>query len=839
MRLLVKFMTKNGTQEKALIDDRILDRTVQKIPDQQTIPGSDVFVINVSSFADDLPAWGRNVRLRDRKLRGFWPTEPIIASAIQTIVAARANMSWSLDGPPRTVGILQRMLQSSNLGKGWLDLRIKVLTDQLTQDNGAFVEVIRQEDAPNSPVLNLAHLDAGRCVRTGIPETPVIYWDRDGIEHKLAWYQVLTFEDMPSPIEEMNSLQVCFLSRVLRAAQIIKDFGIYKREKIAGRNPGEIHFVSGVQTKLINDKLADDQMSADNQGYSRFMLPTIIGSLDPNSTVSTASIDLRSVPDGFDEDTTLRWYIAQIAMAAGADYQDFAPLSSGSLGSGQQSDVLDRKSRGKGRETDVKLWEHKLNFNGIMPQSVTFAFDEKDIESDIQAAELEDKQAKTFSTYYDKGQGILSLPVIHQMMADQGILKPEYMALLNTTDVTPDIVATDDEQAATESELNEANNTPSTDTAEMQPEQIPAEIRAKENEEYGCLMLMMPDHIRHAASLIAANLDSDDLFQPPESWSSSPIVTDSHVTVKYGFLDSVTPKQITSQIQKLLPLTIKIGNLALFQNDDFDVLKLNVDGAELRQMNAIVSQLPNEDTHPTYNPHMTIAYLKPGMGKKYLKLDNPLNGMRVSGELVYSDKGESHTTIQGSIKKKTTKQIDTADYESELADLMAEAANGTITEDEFRIEAESLVAAEIINTYLLASGKTIAQLTDEDRQIISDQTEVNLDAIPGLYLSAVAFGGDEDTPTDELIDNRVTLWGVGLLAVYALGFLRGGDDEDHIGWALGPTDHCNSCLDNSQRVLTRSQWRALGTYPKSHELDCGGWLCQCSWVETDEPLTGV
>ena len=297
-------MANNGTQEKAIVSDSVLDRSVQSLPDFQTMPGSDTFIINISSFADDIPAWGRNMRLRDRKLREFWPTEPLVAGAIQTIVSARANMSWSLDGPPRTVGAVQRMLQSSNLGKGWLDLQEKVATDFLTQDNGAIVEIIRNDDAPNSPVLNLNHLDTGRCVRTGMPEIPVIYWDREGIEHKLKWYQVLLFEDMPSPIEEMNGMQVCFLSRILRAAQIIKDFGIYKREKISGRNPSEIHLVSGVQAKLIDDKLKDGQHAADNQGYTRFMLPAVIGSLDPNANVSATTISLRNVPDGFDEDTT-------------------------------------------------------------------------------------------------------------------------------------------------------------------------------------------------------------------------------------------------------------------------------------------------------------------------------------------------------------------------------------------------------------------------------------------------------------------------------------------------------------------------------------------------------
>jgi len=824
-------MSDNGVQEKALIDDKVLERTVQSQPEYVTMPGSDTFVISISSFADDIPAWGTQIRQRDRKLREFWPTEPIIASAIQTIVAARANMSWSLDGPPRTVGVMQRMLQSSNLGKGWLDLQIKVTIDLLTQDNGAFIEVVRQDDKPGSPVLNLAHLDSGQCIRTGMPDTPVIYYDRDGRDHKLAWYQVLTFEDMPSPIEQMNSIQVCFLSRVLRAAQIIKDFGIYKREKIAGRNPGEIHLVSGVQTKLIEDKLKDDQMRANNMGYSRFMLPVVIGSLDPNANVSSTTIDLRSVPDGFDEDVTLRWYIAQIAMAAGADYQDFAPLSSGSLGSASQSEMLDRKSRAKGQETHRKLWEHKLNFNGIMPQSVTFAFDEKDIEADKQQAELDEKQARTFSTYYDKGQGVLPLNVIRQMMADEGILKPEYLALMDAEDVTGDIVAVDNVQAPTELEIEEAHNTPSTDTAETEPQTIPTEIRAKADSKndikYGCLMLMLPDHIKMLAMEIASQIDPADLHE-------TGIEDETHVTVKYGFLDSVTPGQIASTIQGYIPVMAHLQKLDLFKNDEFDVLKVNVEGVKLRQMNEAVSKLPNADTRTEYNPHMTIAYLKPGMGEKYLKLDNPLNGMRVLGELVYSDKGETHIPIQG--KKK---QIDTADYEELLAELMAEAAAGTITEDEFITETESLVAAEIINMYLHASGKTVAQLSDEDKRIISEQTEINLDAIPGLYVSAISFGGDDETPEDELIENRVGLWGVGLMAVYTLGFLRGGDEEEHIGWQLGPTDHCNSCLDNSQRVLTRSQWVALGTYPQSHELACGGWRCQCSWVVTDEPLTGI
>lgn len=843
--------------EKAILPNGVLDRSVQSPPDYQTIPGGDTFVINISSFADDLPAWGRQVRQRDLKLREFWPTEPIIAGAIQTVVSTRANMSWSLDGPPRTVGIMQRMLQASNLGKGWLDLQIKVATDLLSQDNGAFVEIVRQDDKPNSPVLNLAHLDAGRCIRTGMPEIPVIYYDREGVEHKLKWYQVLDFTDMPSPIEEMNGLQVCFLSRILRAAQIIKDFGIYKREKIAGRNPGEIHLVSGVQTKLIEDKLRDNQHTADNQGYTRFMLPAVIGSLDPNATVSATTISLRDVPDGFDEDTTLRWYIAQIAMAAGADYQEFAPLPSNNLGSSTQSEVLARKGRGKGQETWRKLWEHKLNFNGIMPQSVTFSFDQKDVQEDIETAELNDKKAKTYSTYYDKGQGVLPLNVIHQMMADDGILKPEYLAMMNTDDVTDDIVADDSERAPTESELEDAQNTPSADIAESQPEEVPLEQRSKDSKNdinYGCLMLMMPSHIKEQALYIASQIDHNDLHEIG-------IEDETHVTVKYGFNEGVTPGQITQTIQGLLPVTIQIGDLSLFENDEFDVLKLNIESAKLRRMNEAVSELDVIEGRPNYTPHMTIAYLKSGTGRSYLGLNNPLKGISTRGELVYSDKDKNKSPIQG-IKNRgflsdslsflgnldnfnldiaeglNHKQIDTSEYDDFIAEMMRLVGNGSINKNQFIDELNGFVSEEIMNAFLEGSGKTVAQLSQAELAIIEQAIQTNLESIPGLADSVTEWVDGDSENINKLIRNRVILWGKNIEGVYNQGFLRGGDDDEALAWRLGPADHCINCATLANLVMTRREWRNSGWFPQSPRLACGGWRCGCSFQSTDEPLTG-
>ena len=39
---------------------------------------------------------------------------------------------------------------------------------------------------------------------------------------------------------------------------------------------------------------------------------------------------------------------------------------------------------------------------------------------------------------------------------------------------------------------------------------------------------------------------------------------------------------------------------------------------DLVNLNYTVSKLPNEDKYPIYIPHLTLAYLKPGTGKKYI-----------------------------------------------------------------------------------------------------------------------------------------------------------------------------------------------------------------------------
>lgn len=467
-------MTDTPAQTKAAPDKRVLARSVQSTPtvDQNYEPAGGVLTMQLASVADEIVPWGKAPWRRDKQLREFWPTENILASTIYATAIRNAAFSWKLDGPPRTVAAVQNMLHSANLGKGWLYFMVRTTIDLLTQDNAAFIELVRADDAETSPVIGISHLDAERCRRTGDPLVPVIYRDRLGVLHKLKWYQVISLEEMPSPVETMNGMQFCFVTRVLRAAQIMRDIKLFKREKVGARGPTALHLVGGVTQSRIEDSTKKADEKGDNQGLMKYLTPYIIASLDPTVSVTHVEIPLKSLPDGFDEDVAMRWYINDLALGSGNDYQDLAPLPGGGLGSSNQSEILHRKSRGKGPGFFMKLVEQAFTFHGVIPQSVKFTYDEQDVAADKEKADLALTQAQTFQIY----ASALQMPhqVVWQMMSDAGVISQQQLDMLGQHDATPDVTTDDDDPYTPVDDVPPVPGTPPPAPAPGQPPAKPA-----------------------------------------------------------------------------------------------------------------------------------------------------------------------------------------------------------------------------------------------------------------------------------------------------------------------------------------------------------------------------
>lgn len=426
--------------EKTTFPDEALRLTKQDYP-EETEGGSLVsfFVNFLARAADEIVEWGISPPARDIQLRQFLPTESYLAGAVGSVLMRNAAYEWQIKAPSvRLETALTDMLNGAiaNQGFGWINFIETISNDFYAQDNGMFMELIRDPgmDAASkfkdekAPVIGIAHLDASRCMRTGNPKVPVVYTDRMGNFHKMKWYQIAFQADLPSPIEVMYGVGLCAISRVLRLSQIMRDIEIFKHEKVGGRNVGELHFVSGVSKKMISDVMDRAQEDADNKGFMRFLETPILAGLDPEKPISTASIRLASLPDNFDLDQEMKWYISGIALGFGTDYQDFAPLPSGNIGSGEQSRILHRKSRGKGPAVWMQTIQSMFHNYGVIPKPARFEFVIKDIEEEMEQAEMNKAIAELLGIM--RNQDILDGPSSREWLRDSGMVSDKILDMV-------------------------------------------------------------------------------------------------------------------------------------------------------------------------------------------------------------------------------------------------------------------------------------------------------------------------------------------------------------------------------------------------------------------------
>lgn len=406
--------SRNGTAvlagEKAEDPTANLDRSVVSSGTGATgIIGASFLLWAFAQQADGFMQWGLNPKQRDRELRAFFPTENGLASAVATVTARNAAMSWKISGAERTAVAAQQMLNNANFGGGWEEFVAQTSIDLYTQDAGAFVEFIRDGDSPEAPVVGIAHLDAARCYPTGNPEFPVIYEDTGGKFHRMPWYTVVQLLEMPAPVQPGSAgaffkVQYSAVTRALRAAQVMKSIAVYKDEKVSGRFQRAVHLISGVSEAAVQDALQRSSLLADQAGLTRYVQPVMVGSVDPKAEIKHDTLELASLPDGWSEKESVDLYILALSMAFLTDYQEFAPLPGGNLGTSAQSQTLHQKSRGKGPGLFQKLMLRLFNLHGALPANVLFEFDEQDQEADKLDADTRKIRAEARATRIQSGE---------------------------------------------------------------------------------------------------------------------------------------------------------------------------------------------------------------------------------------------------------------------------------------------------------------------------------------------------------------------------------------------------------------------------------------------------
>jgi len=136
----------------------------------------------------------------------------------------------------------------------------------------------------------------------------------------------------------------------------------------------------------------------------------------------------------------------------------------------------------------------------------------------------------------------------------------------------------------------------------------------------------------------AANIPVDSLHDESQGQDVP------HITVKYGILDD-SPASSEAALRFTGPIQATLRNMKVFRfSPSYDVLVIAVDSPDLHNANSTIKAVvPTVDTFPTYDPHVTVAYVKKGEGEAF-DGNGEFSGQNLQfGSVIFSSKdGEEY-----------------------------------------------------------------------------------------------------------------------------------------------------------------------------------------------------
>lgn len=387
-----------------------------------------------------IPGWGQ--RLRDRWLRDYFYTlhNQMLTSVLTSVMRKVAQTSWEISGK-RNVKYFQDLFifaDPANEAPGWEGFVMRVVQDYLTQDFGAFMEVI----APGNPdepvrakVLGLAHVDSFRVIPNPYTDTDKnkqvkeryeypYFFLSDGGWVKMHRTRIARMVDSPSPKRVMRGNGQCAMSRGISTGYgqiLVRKYII---ERLSDQPPAGIMVAHNIKNldALIKRHQAENEARG-NDVYNRMMTAE---SLAMNEKPSIETHFFSNLPEAFNRREYNEEDAIELALAIGVDVQDIRPLSSsnGIGNTATQSTILSAKGRGKMLAGIYAMFERLFNFY-ILPESLQFQFKPEDGEADKEAASNAKLWVETVNTFSDITSDERRRMIANQVLAFADVLLDE------------------------------------------------------------------------------------------------------------------------------------------------------------------------------------------------------------------------------------------------------------------------------------------------------------------------------------------------------------------------------------------------------------------------------
>lgn len=139
--------------------------------------------------------------------------------------------------------------------------------------------------------------------------------------------------------------------------------------------------------------------------------------------------------------------------------------------------------------------------------------------------------------------------------------------------------------------------------------------RENQSSRFGFVFISLKNSSNIFLKFSESLIDRNDLFER----EGGLIRKTHHITLLYGVLNK-DPDDIFPCLKDINSFSVELGEISVFENKEFDVLIIKVNSPVLKKLNFLLYNDTKSVRFHEYDPHITLAYLKKGTGKKYIEI---------------------------------------------------------------------------------------------------------------------------------------------------------------------------------------------------------------------------